>query len=243
MNIPTNCPSCDTLLIHEGVHLVCKNKRCPEQQILKIVHWVVNAGMDGIAESTIRTLYDSEIINSIRDLYDLTPKDLEGIEGIGERKIQNLLNQIEITKEMSIESFCDKLGIPLVGEKAIRKLNVRNIEDLLEFKGGEYVIAQNLKAFVDENRDMIVDLLSCVKIKKSGGIKMKVAVTGAVSMKRTEFEALLGEHGIELAGIVKGTEYLICNETSESSKTKKAISLGIPIVSEEEFYEIAGIER
>jgi len=244
MNTPTNCPSCDTLLVHEGVHLVCKNKRCPEQQILKIVHWVVNAQMDGVAESTIRTLYDAGIIGCIKDLYNLKAEDLTGIEGFGDRKIQNLLYQIENTKEMSLESFCDKLGIPLVGEKAIKKLEINSVEELLKFNGGEYVIAQNLKAFIDENRDMIEELLECVKIKtKTGGKTMKVAVTGPVSIKRSEFDKLLADNGIELGSIVKGTDYLICNECSQSAKTTKALSMGIPIITEEMFYEKVGIKR
>jgi DNA ligase (NAD+) len=243
MLIPINCPSCGTKLKHIGVHLVCTNKtNCPEQIIQRITHFIVNCEIDGVSESTIRSLFDNKKIKSIKDLYSLKKQDLIGIEGFGDKKIDNLLNQLHSKKEMNIAQFVDRIGVNGVGEKAVNKLGIKNIDDLLNFQGGDYVIAQNLKEFLDENIDMINELLEIVVIKnvnKKVGAN-KVCMTGAGFKGRKELILDIESKGDEfIDSVSKETNILLTDDiNSSSSKISKARKLGIKILTYNEYFGV-----
>lgn len=239
--IPTNCPSCNTKVIISGVHLKCPNKNCPEQVIQKIKNWVVSCELDGVSEATVRTLYENGKIKSIKDLYNLKKKDLIGVDGFGDKKIDNILNQLEDKKEMTIGEFGNALGIELIGEKAIKKLGIETIDDFRNFKGGDYVIAQNLKQFIDENIDMIDELLSIIKIKvekKKTGAN-KICMTGSGPFGRKELIIEIEKKGDEfIDSVSKETNILVTDDiNSNSSKIQKAKKLGIKILTYEEYFK------
>jgi DNA ligase (NAD+) len=239
--IPTTCPSCGGKVSKDGVHLVCKNKSCKERVVENIIHWVKNCELDGVADSTIRALFDAGKIKEVKDLYSLKAKDFEGLEGFGERKITNVLQQIEAKKEMTIEQFIDRLGIDLVGEKAAKKLEINTVEKFLGFEGGEFVIAQNLKEFLDANRKMIENLLSCVKIKapvKAKAGARAVCMTGAGPKTRNELVKDIQAKGdFFVDHVSKDTQILVCEDPNgETTKLAKARKLGIQLMSYKQYF-------
>jgi DNA ligase (NAD+) len=247
--IPIHCPSCGTELIWttnnfgEHVHLQCTNLYCPERNIQLISYWVEKCEMDDFAESTIRTLYENKFIEDIIDLYTLKDKYqyLKGLAGFGDKKIDNMLSQIEKSKNMTVVQFLARLGIELVGEKAVKKLGIKTIDDFWKFNDGTYVIGQNLIAYRKANKKFIIDLLSIINMKNvvDKQIKGKICMTGEGHKGRKELIKELEDMGYEfVSSITKDTNILICDDINGSStKLQKAKKLGIKIVSYEEFFK------
>ena len=242
--IPTNCPSCKGKLKVEGIHLVCRNADCDEQNILLILHWVVNSGMEQFAESSVRALYDAGAIKTVKDLYSLTPKSFAKVEGFGSRKIENAISEIERTREMTLASFIDKLSIDLVGEKAVAKLGIKTVTEFLNFNNTEFVVGQNIMEFVKENKKYINDLLEVVVIKEpvvvavKAGAK-KIAMTGSGPDKRDNLIDKIQANGdVFHDGIHKDTDILLCEDKhSGSSKLVKAEKLGVKILNYSEYFK------
>lgn len=242
--IPTNCPSCKSKLEVEGIHLFCKNTDCPERNILLILHWVVACGVENFSEAGVRSLYDGGKIKNVKDLYILTAKSFDGLEGFGVRKIDNALSEIERTKEMTLASFIDKLSIDLVGEKAVKKLEIKTVEDFLNFNDPEYVVGQNIIAYVKENKQYIKDLLKVVKIKEVKEVVAKagakhIAMTGSGPDKRDNLIAKIHEKGdVFDDGVRKGTDILLCEDkASGSSKLQKAEKMGVKVLNYNEYFK------
>ncbi len=237
--IPLKCNSCGTKLIENGVHLVCSNKDCKEQNVLMIIHWVVNSGIEQFSESSVRSLYDAGKIKSVVDLYSLEEKDFKVLEGFGNKKISNALSEIERTKEMSLGQFVDKLSIEGVGEKFVKKIGIKTVEEFLNFKNAEgYEYGKNIIEYVKENKDYINQLLSFVKIKKEKEVKVNanakhIAVTGTAPMKRDDVIIEIQKRGdVYDDGIRSTTTVLLCEDIKgSSSKLIKAKAKGIKLLS------------
>lgn len=243
--IPTECPSCNGDLKVVGIHLMCLNKNCPEQNILRILHWVTNCGIENFAESSVRTLYNVGVVKSVKDLYKLTSKSFNGVEGFGTSKISNALSEIERTREMTLSSFIDKLSIDLVGERAVAKIGINTIDEFLNLKAGDddFVVAQNIVAFVKENRNYINELLSVVKIVESVKTVAKedarhIAMTGIGPDKREALiEKIAGKGDVFDDGVRKTTNILLCEDKSAgTTKLQKAEKMGVTIMNYSEYF-------
>jgi DNA ligase (NAD+) len=244
MLIPTNCPSCDSTLIVDGIHLCCKNKKCPEQNILLVLHWVVNSGMEQFAEAQVRALYNAGKVKTPKDLYALTEKSFADIPGFGSSKIKNALSEIERTKEMTLPSFVDKLSIDLVGEKAVAKLGIKTFEDFMNWSDETFVVGKNIKAFVKENKDFIKELASVVVIKEVKVEKVKVgakhiAMTGSGPDKRDNLIDKIGANGdVFDDGVRKTTNILLCEDKLAGTiKLEKAQKMGVTIMNYSEYFK------
>lgn len=240
--IPTHCPSCHSKVKVDGIHLICDNPKCNEQVVQKITHWAKNCEMDGVAESGIRSLVDAGKISSVRDLYNLTEKSLDGLAGWGESRIANLLDQLESTKEMSIGQFVDRLGVDLVGEKAMTKMGIKSVADLWAFKDTTYVIGQNLVEYLNENKDFVKDLLSVIVIKApktaAKGAR-SIALTGTGPKGRKELADEIAAKGdVFVDSVGKDTDILLCEDTNgSSSKLTKATKMGVKLMTYEEYFK------
>ncbi len=238
--IPEHCPSCSTLLGKEGVHLVCFNKDCHEQIIQTITKWVQSNDMEQVSESTIRTLYDNCIIKSVLDLYKINPKKLEEIDGFGEKKIKNLMVQIDKSKSLNIVEFLSRLSIKLVGEKAIKKLGIKSVEDFWNFNNTTYKIGGNLIRYKLKNKETLQKLIEKLDIQdiQDSKIIAKVCMTGTGHKGRKELIKELEGKGYEFEKSVSKDIYiLICEDKNgNSSKIKKAEKLGIKIMTYDEFF-------
>ena len=133
--IPENCPVCCSLLEIKGVHLVCNNYLCPEQQLQKIVYYCKKAEMDNISEATLRLLFDSGWVDEIRELYVLDKYavkiELLKLNGMGESKFENLLKQVEKSRVCTFSELLVRLGIESVGKKALKKNYVVSYQERL----------------------------------------------------------------------------------------------------------------
>lgn len=242
--IPSHCPSCDTELIVDGIHLRCTNKSCPEQIILTILHWITNCGIEQFAESSVRALYAAGKLRSVKDIYKLTEKSFAGIEGFGEKKIANALSEIQRTREMTLPSFIDKLSIDLVGEKAVAKLGIKTFDEFMAWTDETFVIGKNIKQFVKENKQYILDVASCVIIKEAKEVAVKagakrIAMTGSGPDKRDNLIQKITDKGdVFHDGVRKDTDILLCEDkNSGSSKLVKAQKQGVKIMEYSEYFK------
>ncbi len=198
--------------------------------------------MDGVAESTIKTLFEAGKISNILSLYHLTEKSFNGVNGFGESKIKNLLAQIEQTKEMSIGQFVDAIGVDLVGEKAMTKMGISSVPELWAFKDETSVVGQNLIAYLKGNKDFVKELLDVVtiiapKVKAKGA--RSIAMTGKGPEGRDALAKKIEANGDVFSEHVgKDTDILLVEDkNSQSSKIVKAQKLGIKIVNYDEYFK------
>jgi DNA ligase (NAD+) len=241
--IPKRCPICNTLVEDRGVHIHCPNKDCPERQIQAILYWVRQSDMEQIAEGTVRQLYKEMKVRSIRDLYTLKEEDFQGLEGFGEKKISNFLSQASSKKHMNALELIGKLGIPLVQQKALKKLGISTLEDFRNFQDDTYIIGQNIIAWRNdrENEEFLEELLQVIEIEVTReDSKGEICMTGKGPMGRKELAALAEEKGYTLgSSVTKTTVLLVCDDPEgTSSKLQKARNNGIPLVSYEDFIEM-----
>lgn len=239
----TNCPSCGTRLYRNGVHIQCCNDACPDKMVKKLTHWCTVAGMDNISESTIRKLYESKLVYDYIDLYNLHDvyDTLIQIDGFGTKKVDNLLAQIEKSRNCTFENFMCRFGIELVGEKALNKLGIDSYEALINFNNAEYVIGQNVIEFVKCNFKEIKDLADRMNFQQTvkEEFKGKVCMTGKGSASRELLEVCILQKGYQpVDSVSKDTSILVCdNVNGSSSKLVKARKLGVTIMAYEEFFK------
>lgn len=247
--IPRSCPACQSSLNEEGVHIKCSNPECPERSIQSILYWVRMSGMEQIAEGTIRQLYREKKLRNIRDLYTITEEDLNGLEGFGDKKINNYLQQVARSREMTPRDFISKLGIPLVQKRSLLKLGITSMEDFFQFSDDSYVIGRNIIQWREEpeNKALLDTLLSVIDLKEEEAPEEKpeLCMTGKGPMGRKELAQLLEDKGYQVvSSVTKNTRILLTDDPSgNSSKLQKARKAGVEILSYEEFLEPLGINE
>jgi DNA ligase (NAD+) len=241
--IPERCPSCGFPLETKGVHLYCSNIDCVEQQIQKIVFWIKNVEADGVSEGLIRKFYDANLIRTIKDLYSITKQDLLKLEGLGEASASKIIHAIELSKKMSFPKMISRLGIPLVGEKALAKLGIKDIDSFLALKESNMVIGKNIISWKSEenNLSLVYELLDVLTIlaERADARNDLVCMTGAGPRPRKELLKEIEEQGYTFSdSITRNTKFLICEDPNgQSSKLVKARKLGVKLVSYEEFFK------
>ncbi|HRX15145.1 MAG TPA: hypothetical protein P5123_02415 [Spirochaetota bacterium] len=240
--IISNCPSCQTKLEEQGVHLHCPNKECPETSIQKILFWVRESGIEQIAEATIRSLYNKKIIHNIKDLYNIKEDDLKGVEGFAQKKISSFLTEVSTSKRMSAREFIAKLGIPLVQKKALAKLKIFSMKDFYDFDDPSYIIGQNIISWKknDTNISLVKDLSEALDIidENAADTKPKVCMTGKGPLPRKELISEIENMGYEFSEtITSDTSILLCeNSNGTSSKLQKARKNGIKLINYSDFF-------
>jgi len=240
----SKCPSCASDLVRDGVHLRCINRDCDEKKIQGIIYWVKNSGIENVAEATIRTLYEKEIIRNISDLYNVRKEDLLDLEGFAEKKIRNFIDEIGKSRSMTAVEFISKLGIPLVQKKSLKKIGINSIDDFLNFDDSTYVIGQNVITWKEDedNMSLFRDISSVIDVEESSDAPSlgKVCMTGKGPGKRNELIERIESMGYEFSPtITKDLNILLCEDPeSGSSKISKARKNGIEIISYEEFFSM-----
>ena len=239
------CPSCFSVLQVKGIHLHCYNEYCPERNIQLITYFVKQLELDDVSEATIRLLYENDLIRRIKDLYRLDYSQVIDLPGMGGKKVENLRVQLEKSKGITIDKFLAKLGIDLVGEKAITKLGIKTYHDFWNFSDTKYKIGQNLIDYREKNKTDLVDLMTLMQVqdvKETQGEKVmnkgKVCVTGEWIKPRKEIQKDIEGMGYEFSSsVTKDTTILLCeNPESGTTKIKKASEKGIKIMSYDSFF-------
>ena len=261
----TECPMCNEKLVKkEGqVDYYCPNNKCPARKIEGLIHFASRDAMniDGLGERIMEDFYNFGYIGTIADIYCLKQheRELTRLEGYGDKSISNLFTAIEKSKENSLERLIFGLGIPHVGAKTAKVLatkfetmdNLINAteEDLVKINDIGDIIAKSVinyfednsnKAIVSELKDLGINMeYTGQKVEENELFAGKTFVlTGTLSLfTRDEAEEKIELLGGKTSGSVsKKTSVVIVGENA-GSKYKKALDLGIPIWTEEEFKE------
>ena len=260
---PTVCPACGAHVEHRGVHLYCTNSlSCAPQIAGRLAHYASRDAMDidTFSEKTAALFVEELKLKSIPDLYDLGPQDYMGLQGFGERRINNLMAAIERSKDCTLGAFIFAIGIPNVGAKTAKDLARRfgtiealrsaTVEQLTEVPDvGEIVARSIVEFFADPSIATQVDRLIAHGVKprpeevqQDSPISGKtIVVTGTLEkLDRRQAEALIESLGGKAAGSVsKKTDYVLAGE-SAGSKLTKARELGVRVLNEQEFFELIG---
>lgn len=257
------CPMCNSPLMKKDgqVDYYCFNQNCDRKHIEGIIHFASRKAMniDGLGDRIVEDFYNLGFIHRFADLYKLHEhkKDLIELEGFGEKSIDNLMDAIEKSKSQSLEKFIFALGIPNVGEKTAKVLamhyetldNLMNAseEELTNITDIGNIIAKSIKDyFALEFNINQISLLKELGINMNyTGPKVEInenfynktfVITGTLEKyTREEIEEKIGLLGGKTSSSVsKKTTALIMGENA-GSKYDKAVKLGIPIWSEEDF--------
>ncbi|GGG95173.1 NAD-dependent DNA ligase LigA [Staphylococcus pragensis] len=263
-HMPTHCPSCDHELVRiEGeVALRCINPQCQAQLVEGLIHFVSRQAMniDGLGTKIIQQLYHNQLIKDVADIFYLTKEDLLPLERMGAKKVDNLLNAIEMSKENSLEHLLFGLGIRHLGAKASQVLaeQYETMDRLLEVTEEELVsihdigdkLAQSVVTYL-ENED-IKELIEKLKHKnvnmKYKGVKTSeieghpdfkdktIVLTGKLQqMTRKEATAWLKMQGAKVtSSVTKSTDLVIAGEDA-GSKLAKAEKFGTTVWTEDQF--------
>lgn len=256
---PKVCPACGAHLVHEEVHIYCENTLgCKPQMVKTIVHFAGREAMNiaGFSEKTAEQLFEKLDIRDISDLYKLEYEKLLDLDKFGPKKAQNLLDAIEKSKDCTLEAFLYSLGIPNVGVKTAKDLVKRfeslenlekaTFEELVSVQDVGDIVARSIIEFFKEERTLKVinELLSLgvnphyekKEVLESPFMGKTVVVTGTLeNYSRTSIKEKLESLGAKVSGSVsKKTDFVIAGEAA-GSKYDKAKSLGVTILSEEEF--------
>ena len=260
---PTVCPACGAHVESRGAHLYCTNSlSCAPQIAGRLAHYASRDAMDidTFSEKTAALFVEELKLKSIPDLYDLGPQDYMGLQGFGERRINNLMAAIERSKDCTLGAFIFAIGIPNVGAKTAKDLARRfgtiealrsaTVEQLTEVPDvGEIVARSIVEFFADPSIATQVDRLLAHGVKprpeevqQDSPISGKtIVVTGTLEkLDRRQAEALIESLGGKAAGSVsKKTDYVLAGE-SAGSKFTKARELGVRVLNEQEFFELIG---
>ena len=258
---PETCPSCESKLVQKGPLLFCENHMgCKAQVVDRLSHFTSRDAfnIEGLSEKTIEALYDNLGVRLPSDLYRLKEEDLIGLYNFKDKKANNIITSLAKSKEVDFYRFLFALGIAEVGVKTAKdlaktfvsldNLMIAEKEDILKVNDIGQVIADNIYNFFrdDINLSEINKLFEVgVKIKepekttKNDNITNKTFVlTGTLSMPRKDVENIIESLGGKTSSSVsKNTDYVLAGEAA-GSKLDKAKSLGVKIISEEDFKKL-----
>ncbi len=260
--LPKICPDCGTELIREPDESVirCPNVNCPAQIYRSIVHFASKGAMniDGLGPAIVDTLIENNLIHSVADLYTLNANDLLMLDNFKDKSVNNLLKYIEKSKSNSLDRLIFGLGIRNIGSASAKLLCDRfgdldsiinaTAEEIAEIDGFGEIMAQSVaKAFKEPHRLEIIERLKSYgvnvkyeKATKDNRFEGKTFVlTGILpTLKRAEAKEIIESFGGKASSSVsKKTDYVLAGEEA-GSKLTKAESLGITIISEDEFLEM-----
>ena len=236
IKILTHCPVCNSVLERINDQLFCKNNSCDAKAFKGIIHFVKALKIKGLGEKTIEKL-DLESINSI---YNLSKEYL--IAELGEKLGTKLSNEIDKSKNTTVDKFITGFGIPLIGKTASEKLaqhidSIWNInKDVCKSAGLGEKATFNLLDWILHNEYKYKDLpIKTVEGAKQSETTLKVCVTGKLNdfTSREKAKAYLKDYGIQVVSSVSSNiDYLVCDvEGSSSSSIKKAEKLNIQIIT------------
>ncbi|MBS5553840.1 MAG: NAD-dependent DNA ligase LigA [Streptococcus mitis] len=258
LDIPTNCPSCDSDLLHfeDEVALRCINPRCPAQIMEGLIHFASRDAMNitGLGPSIVEKLFAANLVKDVADIYRLQEEDFLLLEGVKEKSASKLYQAIQASKENSAEKLLFGLGIRHVGSKASQLLlqHFHSIENLaqadpeevasIESLGG--VIAKSLQTyFATEGSEILLrelkeagvnlDYKGQTVVADAALSGLTVVLTGKLErLKRSEAKSKLESLGAKVTGSVSKKTDLIVAGVDAGSKLQKAQELGIEVRDE-----------
>tara|TARA_X000000368_G_scaffold69792_1_gene50550 strand:+ start:6578 stop:8554 length:1977 start_codon:yes stop_codon:yes gene_type:complete len=263
VNIPVHCPSCGNTLKAEGPFLRCDaGMKCPDQLFGYFEHFVSRKAMniDGLGYKINTHLINLGYVKQVADLFKLKryEDELKSLEGFGEKSIDNLFASIDKSRKPKLETFINSLGIPEVGETTASSLarhfkefgNLRraSFEDLMQLDSIGEIVAKNIIKFFENDPVGIDALLNEIEIENfvasvdSHLDGLRIVITGSFeNYSRDELKDIIkSKGGIPSSSISSNTDFLIYGEKA-GSKYKKALDLGIELITETKLNEFLKI--
>ena len=260
-NFPDKCPDCGATLIkdEEEAKSFCPNQTgCPTQIKGRLVHFLSRKAMNVIAgDATVDQLFNLALVWNVADFYELTKEHLLKLEGWKERSADRFLKSLEESKKVPFDRVLYALGIRYVGEAtaksvarhfgSIDAIMEASVDALLNVDDVGEVIAESIHEFFrDESNREIVERLKVVGLQfiAADGPKQvskslegkTIVISGNFSISRDDMKALIIAHGGKNSGSISGkTSFLLAGEKAGPEKLKKADSLGVPVISEDDF--------
>lgn len=259
---PDTCPVCGAPLVksEDEAAVRCSDIDCPAQIFRRIVHFASKGAMDidGLGPAIVRALLDNGLITSVADLYTIKKADLLELDNFKEKSADNLINAIEKSRSQPLDRLVFALGIPNIGQASAKLLcdkfgDLDNIcsaseEEIADIEGfGDIMASAVTKELAEPHmRELIAKLAECgvntkyQKVQVDSRFEGKTFVlTGTLpTLKRAEAKALIEKYGGKASGSVsKKTAYVLAGEEA-GSKLDKARSLGIEIITEEQFLDM-----
>ena len=257
INFPSKCASCDSPLEDTGTRLYCPNLACPKRLLHRLEKWVSVLDIRELGEKLIRQLFDSGRVRAISDLYSLTLAELAEFDRMGELSAAKVIRHIETKRELSLSAFVAGFDFDGIGElimekvvssgfDTLEKLRSTTAFDLANVYGLGEITAQTIifglkECFIEMDQVLATGIISIAKPPSAEEVPLKglsFCFTGELkSMKRNQAEEKVKALGGSVKpSVVKDLSYLVTNDTgSGSGKNKKALSLGIKIIDEEQF--------
>ena len=270
IHLPEICPICGAKVKIENnnstKNLICINPYCDGKQLAKFTHFVSKKGMDikNLSEATLETLLSYGFIHNFKDIYHLSNhyNALICLDGFGKKSIDNLLKSIEDSRNVKLENFICALGIEGIGSSASKTIAsyFKDLDEILDAYNEAFdwttlndfgqATANNINNFFNGNITMVYSLSKEMNfilpeeysISENPFTGKSICVTGKLNhFTRDSINEKIISLGAKAVGSVsKKTDYLITNESSGSSKYKKAIELNIPIITEKDFLNMIG---
>lgn len=246
--------------------LYCTNPDCAAKKIKAFTLFVSRDAMniDGLSEATLEKFIARGFIHNFGDIYEISRyrEEIVSMDGFGQKSFDNLLGSLEKSRDTTLAKVIYSLGIANIGlanakvicrhfDDDLEALRRADLEEVSAIDGIGPVIAGNLVDYFqkEENNQKLDQLLSHLRIQKEEKTGeqifagMNFVITGSLDhfSNRSEAKNLIESLGGKVTGsVTKKTAYLINNDqTSSSSKNKKARELGIPILSEEDFLALS----
>ena len=260
----TNCPMCNTKLIKkEGqVDYYCPNDKCPARNIESLIHYVSRDAMniDGLGDEIVEELYNLGFVRNITDFYYLKNKKDQILEfdGYGEKSVNNMLDNIEASKNNSLDRLLFALGIPGIGSKtakllaknysSIDLLMEQDIEALESIKDIGHILATNIVDYFQNNKELIyklkeigINTQSSIKTNKTNPLitGKKFVITGTISdYTRDQIKDIIESYDGQVSESVSKKTDVVIVGTSPGSKYQKAQELNIEIWDEDKTKEV-----
>ena len=253
VRFPDQCPACGHDLVSEGRIQRCPNPLCPAQRQERISHFASRKAMDiqGLGEKHIAQLLQTGLVQDPADLYQLQLEDLLKLERFGNKSAQNLLNQIEASKEHGLERLLFALGLPQCGEALSRTLAKRfgsleriseaSPQELIEVEDvGETTAQAIYQALHDPEMLKLIERLKAAGVNTKSDLAPKgerlrgltFVLTGELSRPRDQVQAQIEAQGGRVSSSVsQKTDYVVAG-ANPGSKLEKAQRLGLKVLDE-----------
>ena len=260
--LPKTCPVCGAPVERDedGAHMRCTGAECPAQLLRNLTHFASRDAMDidGLGVAVVENLVNAGLVKTPGDLYFLKEEDVAELDRMGKKSAQNLMAAIERSKSQDLPRLIYAFGIRQVGQKAGKILAARfktmdaleqaTLEELTAVNDVGEITARSILTWLasPQSRHLIARL-------REAGVNMTAAeqgsdqrfagmtfvLTGGLEQfTRDQAAAMIEDRGGKSAGSVsKKTTYVVAGEGA-GSKLKKALDLGVPVLTEQEFLEL-----
>ncbi len=265
--MPSICPSCGGPVHREEgeAALRCNNPECPAQLLRNLIHFASRDAMDieGLGPAVVEQLVDNNLVKSPADLYRLKVEDMSDIERMGEKSASNLIHAIENSKQNDLSRLLFALGIRHIGQKAAKLLAEQfhdmdalfkaTVEQVNAIDGFGQVMAQCVVDFfaqpqtihlIGQLKEAGVNMTSSTTVKDNRFAGISFVLTGTLpTYTREEASIIIEQRGGKVTSSVsKKTGYVLAGEAA-GSKLTKAQKLGVEIIDEQHFKQLAGIDQ